>query len=335
MSITEETKMKFFRLQGRRRGENEYWAYSTTTISSYSECLSQVRRGKNNDYDQLAQINLALLFGESSNLPFYYRKLAGDITDVTALKEQVRELDVLGYLKAKLVMDRGFYSAENINRLYKEHYKFIIAAPTKLLLVKDAIRKHAEEMKRWENYNERYELYIHSETISWDYAQERPHKGDVLMEGRRMYLHIYFNPERAVEDEKNFNRYLSKLGDKLVSKKHVHSHEASYKKYFITRETHAKGVSVEATHEEMDEARELYGYFVLLSNDIKDPVTALELYSNRDVVEKAFGNVKERLNCGRTLVSSDQSLDGKLFVEFVALIFLSYIKEADAGQMFV
>lgn len=44
-----------------------------------------------------------------------------------------------------------------------------------------------------------------------------------------------------------------------------------------------------------------------------------------DIVEKAFCNVKERLNCRRTLLSSDQSLDGKLFVEFVALIFLSYI----------
>ena len=43
------------------------------------------------------------------------------------------------------------------------------------------------------------------------------------------------------------------------------------------------------------------------------------------MVEKAFGNLKERLNLRRTLVSSEQSLDGKLFVEFVALIYLSYI----------
>lgn len=41
----------------------------------------------------------------------------------------------------------------------------------------------------------------------------------------------------------------------------------------------------------------------------------------------AFGNLKERLNMRRTLVSSEQSLDGKLFVEFIALIYLSYIKK--------
>lgn len=58
-----------------------------------------------------------------------------------------------------------------------------------------------------------------------------------------------------------------------------------------------------------------------------DAVTALELFRNNDVVEKAFGNLKERLNMRRTLVSSEQNLDGKLFVEFVALIYLSNIKK--------
>ena len=45
-------------------------------------------------------------------------------------------------------------------------------------------------------------------------------------------------------------------------------------------------------------------------------------------MEKAFGNLKERLSMRRLLVSSEQSLDGKLFVQFVALIYLSCIKKA-------
>lgn len=63
--------MKFFRLQGERRSENEYWAYDTTSLSGYSETLRQVKDGKNKDGDHLPQINLAILFEESS-LPFYY-----------------------------------------------------------------------------------------------------------------------------------------------------------------------------------------------------------------------------------------------------------------------
>ena len=77
----------------------------------------------------------------------------------------------------------------------------------------------------------------------------------------------------------------------------------------------------------MDSVRERYGFFVLISNEVKDPVTALRLYRIRDVIEKAFRNIKERLNLRRTLTSSESSLEGKFFVEFVALIYLSYIKK--------
>ncbi|HQO63630.1 MAG TPA: hypothetical protein PK528_08455, partial [Syntrophorhabdus sp.] len=44
-SITEEGKNEFFRLQGRRRMENEFWAYDITSISSCSEYLRQIQYG--------------------------------------------------------------------------------------------------------------------------------------------------------------------------------------------------------------------------------------------------------------------------------------------------
>lgn len=60
--ITEDAKMKFFHLQGRRCLENEYFAYDTSSISSYSEQLSVVKYGKNKDHDPLPQVNLLLVF---------------------------------------------------------------------------------------------------------------------------------------------------------------------------------------------------------------------------------------------------------------------------------
>ena len=77
----------------------------------------------------------------------------------------------------------------------------------------------------------------------------------------------------------------------------------------------------------IDVAKFNYGYFALISNEIKDPIEALEIYRNKELVEKAFGNLKERLNLRRLSVSSDASLDGKLFVEYIALIVLSYLKK--------
>ena len=82
---------------------------------------------------------------------------------------------------------------------------------------------------------------------------------------------------------------------------------------------------VKVKEDAIKEAKKNFGYFALVSNEIKIANLALCLYRNKDVVEKAFGNLKERLNCRRFLVSSEASLNGKLFTEFVALILLSYI----------
>ena len=326
-SITEESKSHFFRLQGKRRVENEYWAYDTTSISSYSKCLSQVRYGVNKDHAPLPQINLALLFGEESNLPFYYRKLAGNIPDVKTVKNLLADIVFFEYDKIKLVMDRGFYSEANINDLYQNHLKFLIAAKVSLKFVKTELDKVRDSMRTWTNYSQKYDLYSYSTKIDWAYSQERPYKGDTLKGKRRMYLHLYFNSERALEDEKNFNILLCTLQAELESGSINQEHENQYAKYFDIKTTPARGTKVTARHEAIVEAKKNYGYFVLLSNEVKDPIEALEIYRNKDLVEKAFGNLKERLNFSRTAVSSDQSLDGKLFVEFIALIYLSYLKK--------
>ena len=326
-SIKEEQKLQFFRLQGKRRAKEEYWAYDSTSISSYSEQLKQVRYGKNKDHEPLAQINLVLVYGQDSNLPFYYRKLAGNIPDVKTVKELVKELDVLGYSHVKLVMDRGFYSAENINAMFRNHYKFLIAVSSSLSLVKKAISEHGQEMRDFSHYDQNHDVYYFSKTVSWDYTQERPLKGDTINEDRRTYLHLFYSSEQAVEDERAFTLKMIQLQDELLSGNRVKEHEKSYDKYFTVTETPVRGIKVVPNQKAMDDAKKTYGFFAFLTNEVKDPITALELYRNRDVVEKAFGNIKDRLSGRRLLVSSNASLEGKLFVEFVALIYLSYIKK--------
>ena len=323
-SITEVENLRFLRLQVKRRVEKEYWAYDSTSISSYSESLKQVKYGKNKDGEKLPQINLALIFGENSGLPFYYRKLAGNIPDVKTIRELLRELDVLGYEKIKLVMDRGYYSADNINALYKEHLKFLCSTSAALKFAKDYIREIGADKDR---YNSDLELYVFSSTIPWDYEQKRPYKGDTIHEERRMYLHLYFNPDKFSDDGKALNRKLDALKAELLSGKRVPEHEKDYRKYFEVKETPKRGISLSYKQEAIDFVRERYGFFVLISNEVKDPVIARSLYKMRDVIEKAFWNIKERLNLRRTLTSSESSLEGKLFVEFVALIYLSYIKK--------
>jgi transposase len=326
-SISEAEKQHFFKLQGKRRMEKEYLAYDTTSISSYSKSLKQVRYGMNKDHDSLEQINLALLFGQESKLPFYYRKLAGNIPDVKTIKKLLADITALGYDKVKLVLDRGFYSADNINEMYKNHLKFLIAGKLSLKFVRDGLNTVRDEIRNWNKYSHDYGLYTQTLPVSWAYTESRPYKKDTLQSERRMYLHIYFSPERALEDERSLNCLLTSLQKELESGQRNPDHEKLYDKYFTTSTTPVRGTKVTAKDEAIMEAKNNYGFFVLLSNDIKEPIEALEIYRNKDLVEKAFENLKERLNMRRLAVSSDQSLDGKLFVEFIALIILSYIKK--------
>lgn len=332
MGVTEDAKNRFFALQGKRRHGKEFWAYDITSISSYSETLKQVQYGNNKEDDKLPQINLALVFGEESNLPFYYRKLAGNIPDVKTVKNLLADLNILGFKKVKLVMDRGFYSESNINAMYKEHLKFLIAAKTSLSFVKRELDAVYDIFRTFEYYNEAYQLYSTTIQSAWNYTQERPYKGDTIEDKRRIYIHLYYNIDKAAEDQKNFDRKLMALKRELLEDKHVPDHENLYNKYFEMKSTPVRGTHVIVKEDAINKAKRYYGFFALVTNEKMDSITALELYHNKDVVEKAFGNLKERLNLRRTLVSSEQSLDGKLFIEFVALIFLSYIKKQMQNQ---
>ena len=241
MHISEDRMHQFSRLQGRRRSENEYWAYDITTISSYSECLRQIQYGYDKNGDGLPQFKLALVFGEQSRLLFYYRKLAGNILDLMTVRTLLSELDIFGYKKVKLVMDRGFYKEENINGLLKDHLKFLVAVKMSLKYVRDELDKVYEEFLTFEYYNEDYDLYSMTVPYEWPYSQVRPYKGDILKEKRRVHIHFYYNIDRAAEDQKDFDRSLMALKNELITGKHVLEHEKLYKKYFNVKSIPVRG----------------------------------------------------------------------------------------------
>jgi len=332
-SISEEERMTFFRKQGRRRIESEYWAFDITTISSYSATLKQVKNGVNKEHDRLPQINLALLFGEESGLPFYYRKLPGNVTDVKTVKQLVHEFSVMGYRKVSVVLDRGFYSKANIDSLFKTRQKFVIGVKLSLKYVSEVLDEERGNLKKWSRLQAQFGAYGICRTIEWEYEQDHPYKGYSLTERRRAYLLLFYNPEKAAKDLVESNEYVTGLYNDLTEGNLKDYRAKDYEKYFHVRETPKRGRKVLAIEEAIDGRSRNHGYFALLSNEVSDPYEALSLYRSKEIVEKAFGNLKERLNFRRMQVSSELSLNGKLFVEFVALIYLSYVKKGmlDAG----
>ncbi len=331
--ISDDQVTRFLRLQAKRRVEDEYWAYDSSSISSYSETLNQVQWGRNKENDKLPQINLLLVFGEKSGLPFYYRKLAGNIPDSKTVKHLLEDLDILGFGRTKFVMDRGFYSEDNINGLYREHVKFLVGVKLSLKFIKKNLDDVYDDVRMFTNYDEGISTYGYTVSAEWNYTQERPYKGDVIKDKRRIYIHYYYSIEKGADDEQAFDKRISSLYNELLEGKPVEEHKKAYAQFFEVKDTPARGRRVYRKEYEIKAARRYLGYFALITNEKMDAFTALHLYRMKDVVEKAFGNIKERLNMRRLLSKSEKCLDGKIFTEFIALILISHLdhkmKETD------
>lgn len=324
--VSEDGKMAFFRMQAGRRQDKEYLAYDTTSVSSWSDYIKAVRYGKNKDGDKLPQVNMALVFGEDSTLPVYYRVLPGNISDVVIVKNLLKDVSFLEIDKLKLVMDRGFYSADNINSLFKGHYKFLISVKKNVKLVSGIVKKAKETIQDFRNYDEVHDVYCYSTAAKWPYVEKNRHGQVVVQEDRRIYVHVYYNGTRAESEKQRFVKYLAEAKSAVLSEAELtEAQKKLVSSYFNVKETPKRGTQIEYREDEIKRHMDDLGYFVLMSNDIKAPYDAIETYRRKDMVEKAFDNLKERLEMKRTSVHSDETLHGRFFLQFLALIFISYL----------
>ncbi len=140
-----------------------------------------------------------------------------------------------------------------------------------------------------------------------------------------MYIHYYYNLDKGVEEESAFDKRIARLYKELKEGKQVEAHQKAYKQFFDVKATPKRGLSISYKEDAIRAARKYIGYFALITNEKMTSMEALHLYRRKDVVEKAFGNLKQRLNMRRMLVSSERSLEGKLFAEFIALILVSHL----------
>jgi hypothetical protein len=185
-AMGDDSQARFFSLWMDKLSENECFCYDITSISSYSEGNEYVRWGHNRDGEKLPQVNLGVLFGQTSGLPAYLRPLPGSIADVSTLKTTIKSLDFIGQTKLTFVLDRGFYSESNVNDLFKNRYHFVLAPITSRVWVRQIIDSHYEEIKHPLNHRKLSQgetLFMMTHLHQWD--------------GRRCYLHIYYNAAKA------------------------------------------------------------------------------------------------------------------------------------------
>ena len=317
-SMTDKERQIFLTSWLRRMTESDYLCYDITSISSYVQGNEYVRRGYNRDGENLPQINLAVLFGQKKRLPAYYRRLQGNIPDVVTLRNTIKAMDLLGSGKTHFVLDRGFYSKANVDELLKRRYHFTMALPIGRKWVEQIIDLHYESIESPGGYvqtDDNEILYSATTLYKW---------GD---DSRRTYVHIYYNPARAAEE---FNRLLGHLFEckkELETVGCLSPHNEWAARFFILKETPKRGRSVVFNDSEILQYRKRYaGFFCILSTNLKDSLEALRVYRTRDVVENCFDDMKNQLDMKRLRVHNSSSMDSRLFLQFLASIFICAIR---------
>ena len=320
VQLREDDRQRFLPLWLAKQLEDDYLCYDITSVSSYSEQNEYLRNGYNRDGESLRQINLAMLFGQKSRLPAYYRRMPGSITDVAMLKTTVKSLAFLGTDKLHLVLDRGFYSESNIDELFRQRHHFTLATPAGRKWVKNIIDEYYEDIASPENYlpiDDGEALYVKTKLYQW---------GDSK---RRCYLHVYYNAYQAAAEFDRFTRELLKYKEELTRNQLVKGHEEFYERYFIIKETPKRGIKITFNEEEIQKNRKRYaGFFCILSSKIKDPLEALKVYRSKDVVENCFDDLKNQLDMKRLRVHCAQAMDSRIFLQFLALIYISQIRNS-------
>lgn len=314
--ITENARQRFLSTWLKRLSEIDLLCYDITSISSYATANEYVRWGYNRDNEKLPQINLAVLYGQKSGLPAYYRRLSGNIPDVKTLQSTMDTLDFLGKTKLFFILDRGFYSEKNVDALLDKRYHFALSVPAGRLWVRSIIDLYYDQVVSPERYRQTGEneaLFMVSHLHRW---------GE-----RRCYLHLYYNATRAAEDFDKLTQKLVACKGELEKENLQEAKKEFYERFFIVRRTPKRGLSVAYNDEEIQKYRKRYaGFFCILTNMKTDSSELLEIYRRKEVVENCFDDLKNGLDMRRLRAHSSEAMDSRLFIQFLALVLISRIR---------
>jgi transposase len=313
-SLSQNMAESYFRARA-TRASGKYWFYDTTSISSYSQCIESVRWGRNKDLAPLPQLNVAAILDAQSGLPVWYKDISGNITDVSIVKALLREAEGIGAGRMRLCMDRGFYSKMNINALMNEHMEFLIGLKSSYSYVSKAIDERSGELRSWQNYDEKHHVFGLALPHTWRHERTM-RSGVVEKSDKRSYIYLYYEPERVARDEERLAQLLRRLSHELESGCRQEEHESAYERYF----KRARGGVYVGRDDVIETERSRFGYFALLSNDASlTAESALSVYRDKDMIEKAFGDIKNRLDFRTPKVENAETLRGKMLCVFVSL----------------
>jgi transposase len=313
-SITDSQISSFFSRWIEACDETDSVAYDVTSISSYSDNLTLVEFGYNRDHEDLKQINLSVLYSVKSNHALFYEVYKGSINDKSFLTTFLENAKKLGLKPKRYVMDRGFYAKKNLEYLEINDIKYLMCTQINYLFVQEELKKIGDISTSYAQRLEKHDLY-----------------GIRVQINSGRFIYLFMNSYR-----KEFDLLKMKLQMKNLLTKFENNDELTEKdirhaeKYFdiIVDKSTNTAVKWEINDEKINTQFSKLGYFSFVSNELLELDDVIDIYQERIKVEVNYDNLKNDIGLKRTGAHSDRTLQGKIFVAFIASILKSKISEA-------
>ena len=298
-----------------------------TSISSYSKENEMVEFGYNRDHEDLPQVNLGLIVDSGSKLPLHYHVHDGSIHDVSTLEHVMREGFAFNMHKLMFVMDKGFYSRQNVSLMYSNKYGFIIAMTLSSGSAKKAIDEVRSAIRHPMNIimTDNGEA-IYAKTIDSHWGSESCHWP--------CRFHVYTSENEDIGRRGiRLDIKLQECFNELNAGEWVEAHVPLYAKYFEMNECENGVKTYDYKEEALVKAESRYsGYLVLVTDQMElSAKEALDIYRSKDAVEKAFYDLKNEQDARRLGTHGVAAMDGKLFTLFISAILICEIRRRMSG----
>lgn len=314
-SINENQRQRFLDCWNQERNKREriYISYDSTNKNCEAGNISMVEFGAAKVDTGLPIFNYAVGYDLNNSEPLMYEKYPGSINDVSQLQFMVEKVKGYGYKNIGFILDRGYFSKENLRFMDSNGFGFIIMVKGCKEFISDQIRKQKGTFESdWGN--QICEFGVYGKTVhTFVYAADT----------KKRYVHIYYSAAKAAGERARLEESIQEMQRYLVRFQDTeHEFGPSFQKYFHMHYNKDTGHFVygEPNLQVIRDELELCGYFAIISSEKMDAKEAISLYKNRDVSEKVFRADKSYLGNSCLRVASEEAASNKIFIGFIALI---------------
>lgn len=315
--------------QERNHREKIYISYDSTSKHCEAGDLRIVEMGHSKENEETNIFNYAIAYDTANREPLFYELYPGSINDISQLQCTVDKAKGYGYKKIGFVLDRGYFSKDNIYYLEDNGYSFIMMLKGKADLVQKWILENKGSFETNRSCNiPAYQVY--GKTIEKRlFASDREPR----------YVHLYHSTDLEAHERGEVEKKMNQLTTFLTGninkfREFGPGMETYFELYYDENakpkekkgeqkkqgQTARKFVFFEEKISVIELELKLCGYFCIITSEKMTAKQALEIYKGRDVSEKLFLSDKTFLGNHALRSSTEESAASKIFIEFVALI---------------